>query len=102
MKQKNANNNVENFLTGISQMQVHQEMSFSWNFSVDWYNFYRELCDEVIMKSSSKIGGPGKRVQIDESKFGKRKKNRGHGVEGQWVFGGNLIQLVNIHSNAII
>ena len=27
-------------------------------------------------------------VEIDESKFGKRKYHRGHKVEGQWVFGG--------------
>ena len=27
-------------------------------------------------------------MQIDESKFGKRKYHRGHHVEGQWVFGG--------------
>lgn len=35
-----------------------------------------------------KIGGPGVYVQVDESKFGKRKYNRGHHVEGAWVFGG--------------
>jgi transposase-like protein len=35
-----------------------------------------------------KIGGPGIEVQLDESKFGKRKYNRGHHVEGAWVFGG--------------
>jgi hypothetical protein len=34
------------------------------------------------------IGGPGKIVEIDESKFGKRKYYKGHQVEGQWVFGG--------------
>lgn len=34
------------------------------------------------------IGGPGKIVEIDESKFGKRKYHKGHRVKGQWVFGG--------------
>lgn len=34
------------------------------------------------------LGGPGvDHVQIDESKFGKRKYNRGHRVEGVWVLG---------------
>ncbi|KAG8227915.1 hypothetical protein J437_LFUL011843 [Ladona fulva] len=34
------------------------------------------------------LGGEGKVVEIDESKFGKRKFNRGRLVEGKWVFGG--------------
>jgi len=34
------------------------------------------------------IGGEGKVVEIDESKFGKRKYHRGHYVKGQWVFCG--------------
>lgn len=34
------------------------------------------------------IGGIGKVVEIDESKFGKRKYNKGHRVQGQWIFGG--------------
>ncbi|KAG1435618.1 hypothetical protein G6F56_013903 [Rhizopus delemar] len=34
------------------------------------------------------LGGPGvDHVQIDESKFGKRKYHRGHRVEGVWVLG---------------
>lgn len=33
------------------------------------------------------LGGVGKNIEIDESKFGKRKYNRGKRVEGQWVFG---------------
>jgi hypothetical protein len=33
------------------------------------------------------IGGPNQVVEIDESKFGKRKYNRGHHVEGAWVLG---------------
>jgi hypothetical protein len=34
------------------------------------------------------MGGEGKVVEIDESKFRKRKYHRGHYVKGQWVFGG--------------
>jgi transposase-like protein len=55
----------------------------------DWWYF---CSDEIIAylkkKSKEKIGGKGRIVEIDESKFGKRKYNRGHHVEGQWVFGG--------------
>ena len=42
----------------------------------------------TMLQKSDKIGGPGKTVQIDESKVGNRKYHRGHRVEGQWVFGG--------------
>ena len=34
------------------------------------------------------IGGAGKIVEIDESKFGRRNYNRGRYQEGHWVFGG--------------
>lgn len=34
------------------------------------------------------IGGEGVVVEIDESKFGKRKYDEGHHVEGVWVVGG--------------
>jgi transposase-like protein len=33
------------------------------------------------------VGGENTIVEIDESKFGKRKYNRGHAVEGVWVLG---------------
>ena len=77
-----------------------------------WYNFCRDICEE----HSITIGGPGKIVEIDESKFGKytytfltancisfhmtdlytvlythagkHKYNRGRQVDGHWVFGG--------------
>jgi hypothetical protein len=39
-------------------------------------------------KKKKKIGREGKVVETGESKFGKRKYNRGWKVEGQWVFGG--------------
>ncbi|KAG0419590.1 hypothetical protein EQH57_0469 [Dictyocoela roeselum] len=34
-----------------------------------------------------KLGGIGKIVECDESKFGKRKNNKGKVVDGVWVFG---------------
>ena len=63
-------------------------MNIASHTTVDWFNFHRELCLEIVLERGEPIGGVGKRVQIDESKFGKRKYNRGRRVEGQWVFGG--------------
>ena len=40
------------------------------------------------MEASERIGGPGIVIEIDESKFAKRKYNVGHRVVGGWVFGG--------------
>ena len=46
--------------------------------------------DFVLKEERGKLGGPGTIIQIDESKFGKRKFNRGRRVDGHWVLG--LIQ----------
>ena len=54
----------------------------------DWASFCREVLTEWSLNRVGKIGGEGKIVEIDESKFGKRKYNVGRLVEGQWVFGG--------------
>ena len=40
------------------------------------------------ISSAKKLGGPGEIVEIDDSKFGKRKYNKDCYLEGQWVFGG--------------
>ena len=56
---------------------------------MEWTNFFRECCLTIMLENSEKIGGNGVEVEIDESKFGKRKYYRGHQVEGQWVFGGS-------------
>lgn len=54
----------------------------------DWCSFAREVCVDWVFKKTKKIGGEGQIVEIDESKFGKRKYNVGRVIEGQWVFGG--------------
>ena len=51
-------------------------------------SFAREVCATILEVESQPIGGVGKIVEIDESKFGKRKYHRGRRVDGVWVFGG--------------
>ena len=55
-----------------------------------WSRYLRQAItyDLVHDPLHTKIGGPGVVVELDESKFGKRKYNRGHAVEGVWVVGG--------------
>lgn len=57
---------------------------------VDWFSFCREVLVHWMDKEDKIIGGENEIVEIDESKIGKRKYNRGRRVEGQWVFGGVL------------
>jgi len=71
-----------------SQEFVLHETGISNRTMVDFYNFFREVCSVILQEHSEPIGGPGKIVEIDESKFGKRKHNRGRRVDGVWVFGG--------------
>jgi transposase-like protein len=71
----------------IQQFMV-DEIGISSATAVDWQSFCREICIDFIDKHSSKLAGPGKIVEIDEAKIGKRKYNRGRYIEGQWVFGG--------------
>ena len=51
----------------------------------DWKNYLYEVVENWSDKE--KLGGIGKIVEIDESKFGKTKYNRGREISGQWVFG---------------
>jgi transposase-like protein len=72
--------------TRVSDIQ--REYEFSSKTLADWANFYRDILVEYIESHSEKIGGPCIIVEVDESKFCRRKYYHGHFVEGQWVFGG--------------
>ncbi|GFU32318.1 putative transposase-like protein [Trichonephila clavipes] len=67
---------------------------FSWNLKGITPTEPPYLYEIVWAKMSGYAPWPGirswgdKTVEIDESKIGKRKYNKGHFVEGQWVFGG--------------
>jgi hypothetical protein len=64
------------------------EYSIGKHTVADWGMFCREAMLVFLEGCSMRIGGPNKTVEIDESKFGRRKYHRGHPVEGKWVFGG--------------
>jgi hypothetical protein len=81
------------FATEDNFTQVRQKTGLSGRTVTDWLKYCRQLVTQVVMANEGDvtIGGEGARVQIDESKFGKRKKTkngRGHRVDGAWVFGG--------------
>ena len=75
----------------LTWLQVYQFTGLSKDTCTKWWVYLRELVTQLVRQTDNRIGGEGKVVQIDESKFGKRKKTksrRGHRVEGAWVFGG--------------
>lgn len=55
---------------------------------VNWSSFCREVVFDSMVVRKVQLGGHGHTVEIDESKFGRRKHHPGHRVDGQWVFGG--------------
>ena len=55
----------------------------------DYNHMCHEICMSIVLDESHDIiDGEGKTVEIDESKFGKRKNNKWRIVDGQWIFGG--------------
>lgn len=62
---------------------VHRKVG-DFHTTVNWYNYCREICALVINDEDvERIRGKGNIVEIDESKFAKRKHNRGRRLEGQ-------------------
>lgn len=72
----------------LPQNYLGQQLDLSCRTTVDWYAMCREVCLCILEEDNTVIGGPGCTVEIDESKFGKRKFHRGRRVDGCWVFGG--------------
>lgn len=54
---------------------------------IDWSNFIREVLIDWCEDHKEMLGGPDTVVEIDETKVGHRKYNRGRMIEGRWIFG---------------
>ena len=57
---------------------------------MDFWSYCREVCMvrvDAYFEELGQIGGPGKIVEIDQMKFGRRKYERGRVIEGTWIFG---------------
>jgi len=65
----------------LDQWQIKQQLGLGSQTAVDWNILCRELCEVTLFEEREKLGGPGKVVEIDESKIGQRKYYRGHVVK---------------------
>ncbi|CAB9513375.1 Inherit from opiNOG: protein Hydra magnipapillata [Seminavis robusta] len=66
-------------ITGVSEGTVGR-----------WYRHFRRMVIEMVLQADKEdymLGGPGRIVEGDEGKFGRRKYNRGRCVNADWVFG---------------
>lgn len=73
------------WLQGESRNAAVRSAKVCRNSVTEWYTVFRELVAGSLRDKGRKIGGPGVNVQVDETKLGKRKYNKGHRVEGVWV-----------------
>jgi hypothetical protein len=74
----------------VALENIEKYVRISHKTAVDWASFCREVCYDAAIERCTKIGGVDENgeprvVEIDESKFGKRKYHKGRRVEGQWV-----------------
>lgn len=76
------------WLGGCGHGMLKQFTGHSSKTITDYISFYRQLVTSSLDSDDTLVGGENIIVEIDESKFGKRKHNRGHRVDGVWVVGG--------------
>lgn len=83
------------------ELNVGDDTGISDKTIADWFCLLREVCmlalDRDFGRKTGKIGGPGKIVEIDQSKIGKRKYKRGRLADGQWLIG--LVEIEAIFDN---
>ena len=76
------------WLSKITNESVLMILGHSSATISNFYIYYRKLIGDSLNQINVTIGGEGIIVEVDKAKFGKRKYNRGHPVEGCWILGG--------------
>lgn len=71
----------------FNQAEVENQIGLCSEAAVNWKSYCSEVCQNWL-NNQKPIGGPGIIVEIDESKFGRSKYNRGREVTGVWLVGG--------------
>ena len=68
---------------------IHTIAAFSSSILADYGRYARQVVINAIDEKKEVIGGPQVIVEVDESKFSRRKYNKGHHMaRKKWVFGG--------------
>lgn len=67
---------------------VRRELNIAQNTVIEWYNFCREICLEIMLKRDEKIGGLGKVIEFYDFKFEKVKYLKGNCFNGDFIFFG--------------
>lgn len=76
------------FLTKASNSTIYLILGKSQQAIADYRRFYAQLLANSLDDMDTIIGGHGVTIEVDESKLGKRKYNRGHRVDGAWILVG--------------
>jgi len=69
----------------VNEISVPGRNCISHSTVMDIYSYCREVCMcrlDTLYEASGPIGGPGKLVEIDEMKFGRRKYEKCRVIEG--------------------
>ena len=75
--------------TTITSDEIGNFQRTSTETVCDYKRYCRDICYNIVLEETSdQIGGENLIVEIDESKFGKNKYNKGRHIQGQWIFGG--------------
>ena len=72
------------WLQHFSNSTIQHKLNIFLQTIKEWLAYLQDVCYYTVMQESKQIGGLGIHVEIDESKFGKRKYYRGKRMKGQW------------------